>query len=602
MNSILLNAPRSISLLLLCLLLTSCAAPPVRPQYFPPGDYGYVKDYGSWLIRREMAKNNVQGLSIALVDDQKVVWAEGFGFADTKAGRPATADTIYRVGSVSKLFTVTAALQLAERGLISLDQPLSQYIPDFSLKTHSADAPPITVRSVMTHHSGIPSDYMKGMWSKGVHPFSELPAELRDDYAAFPPYTVFSYSNVGMSLLGLAVQNVSGMKFSDYMRQSVLEPLGMKDAYFSPSLADSPQSSRAYSGRDEKQEPALRDVPAGGLNASAPDLGRFIEMVLAGGELDGHRVLRPESVHEMLSPQNSRIPLDLDFRIGLGWMLGGLGRIDIKNAGPVVHHNGATFYHRAEVIVLPESKLGVVVLSNTATKQKVVDIIAVEVIKTALEVKSGARQPERKPVETGPFLSGDELRSYTGYYATVAGLTKITADGDHLTARLMNSSLRLTPRADGRLQAKYLLFGFIPVGLGDRSDYGFERKNVYGHDILAAVSGDKEMLVGERVTPIPIASSWRRRLGSYRIVNPGDDVPLLKSMTLRESDGLLLVDYTMSEFSDATITVVLRPLSDKEAVLYGLWRGMGETVRVIDGPGGELLRYSGYDFKKIGNE
>jgi CubicO group peptidase (beta-lactamase class C family) len=96
--------------LLMLALLAGCASPPVRPQALIPGEYGYLKEQMAWLIRKEMSKNNVQGLSIALVDGQQVVWSEGSGFTDTAAQTPATGDTVYRVGSVSKLFTSTAAM------------------------------------------------------------------------------------------------------------------------------------------------------------------------------------------------------------------------------------------------------------------------------------------------------------------------------------------------------------------------------------------------------------------------------------------------------------------------------------------------------------
>jgi len=580
-------------------LQPACATAPPRPQALTPGDYDYTRAYGSWLIRKEMAKNDVRGLSIALVDDQRLVWAEGFGTADEAAGVPAGADTIYRVGSVSKLFTVVAAMQLAEQGQLGLDRPLSDYVPDFTLRSRFPDSPPITVRSVMTHHSGIPSDYLKGMWTGKPDPISALPEQIRDEYAAFPPGTVFSYSNLGMSLMGLAVQNVSGQEFSSHLRRSVLEPLGMEHSSFSQAIDRSPLASKAYKGDREATEPLLRDIPAGGLNSSAMDLSRFLRMVHGQGLLDGRQILRPDTVREMLLPQNADVPLDLGFRVGLGWMLGGLGGIDLQDAGPVAHHGGATMYHRAQLIVLPEARLGVVVLANTRTPRNVPDLVATEVLKLALETKTGARQPERKAPETGPYLTAEELRAYAGDYATLAGLTRITPDGDRLTAELMNRSFRLAARPDGRLQAQYRIFGLFPVDLGEIGTYGLGRKTVQGHDILTLSSGNRELLVGERVTPGSIPAAWQRRVGRYEFVNAGDDFRIYDKVSLREMDGLLLVDFTLPEFGNVTMTGVLTPLSDREAVFAGLWRGMGETVRAVSGDGGEELLYSGYALKRV---
>ncbi len=583
------------------LILPACSVAPPKPGSSQLGDYEYVKRYGDWMIRKVMKKNDVQGLSIALVDGNRLVWAEGFGFADKASRIPSGADTIYRVGSISKLFTVTAAMQLVEQGKIGLDRPLADYVPDFAIRSRFPETQPVTIRSLMTHHSGLPSDYLKGMWTKDPSPIAELPTLLRGEYAAFPPNTVFSYSNLGMTLLGLAIQNTSGQPFDTHIRESVLLPLGMANSSFAPGIARSPLAARAYKGRDEVEEPALRDVPAGGLNSSAADISRFIRMVLAEGEFEGRRVLTAESVREMLRPQNLHVPLDLSFRTGLGWALGGLGRIDMRNAGPVAHHAGATIYHRAQLIVLPEAKLGVVVLANGATDQNVVSAVASKVLTLALEAKKGIRQPDPKPIETGPFLSAADLASYEGSYATVAGPASVRADGDHLSATVMNRTFRLVPRSDRKLQLQYRLWGLFPIDLGELSLYGLERKRVGGTEILGASFGNTEMLVGEKIAPAMIPGSWRRRVGRYEYTNAGKDIRLFDKVSLREKDGLLLIEYTLPAFGKAAMTAILEPVSDDAAVFAGHWRGMGETVTVVPAPDGERLRYSGYEMKRVAN-
>ena len=110
------RVPNRRTILLLAIFLAGCAGAPTRPESVGRGDYAKVAEYVSALVRHEMKKRNVTGLSIALVDDQRVVWAEGFGYADMAGNVPASPDTVYRAGSISKLFTATAAMQLAERG------------------------------------------------------------------------------------------------------------------------------------------------------------------------------------------------------------------------------------------------------------------------------------------------------------------------------------------------------------------------------------------------------------------------------------------------------------------------------------------------------
>ncbi|SJZ40806.1 CubicO group peptidase, beta-lactamase class C family [Trichlorobacter thiogenes] len=599
-----LQIPATVSryalVIIISVILAGCAtAPPVRPTTLVPGEYGYLKEHVAWLIRKEMAKNNVQGLSIALVDDQRVVWAEGFGFADTAAKVPATADTVYRIGSVSKLFTTISALQLVEQGGLALDSPLQQYLPDFSMRSRSGTTAPITLRSIMTHHSGIPSDYLKGMWTTDPQPISTLPTSIRDEYLAFPPNTVLSYSNLGMTLLGLAVQNSSGQEFCRHLQHQLLQPLGMQQTSCSNALPRTAQAARAYSNDIEKQEPPLRDVPAGGLNSSVSDMSRFIRMILAEGALDGRRIIKPETVREMLTPQNSGVALDRGFRIGLGWMLGGLGGINIQQAGTVAHHGGATLYHRAQLVVLPEVKLGVVVLSNTDAAQQSVNTIATEALKLGLEIKTGRTQPDRPQLPTGNYLSSQELQAYQGSYATQAGLGKLEAASDYLKASLIGQSFRLVPRSDTKLQLQYRLLGLFPINLGELGQYGVGRALVDGHELLTVADQNVELVIGEKVKPVPLSVAWQQRLGSYRITNLGNDTPFADEITLRVADGLLLLDYTLLEFGKAKVCQVIRPVSDNEAIVAGLWRGAGETIRVIRENGQEQLVFAGYRLERV---
>jgi CubicO group peptidase (beta-lactamase class C family) len=279
------NTARLSCLLILLLWLLGCASvPPPRPDRIEPGDYAYVKEYTSWLIAQEMKKHDVVGLSIALVDDQRVVWAQGFGFADQGKGLAAGPETLYRVGSISKLFTATAAMQLAEQGRLDIDQPLVRYLPEFTVQYRQAPDRPVTPRLLMTHHSGLPGDILKGMFNPDPQPFSRVVEELKTLYAPFPPNRVFSYSNLSLSLLGHAIQKVSGRPFAEYLETALLHPLGMKQSQFSYRPADSLLMSKGYRKGRETAEPGLRDLPAGGLNSSVLDMSRFLRMIFAGGQ------------------------------------------------------------------------------------------------------------------------------------------------------------------------------------------------------------------------------------------------------------------------------------------------------------------------------
>jgi CubicO group peptidase (beta-lactamase class C family) len=545
-----------------------------------------------------MKKNNVTGLSIALVDDQRVVWTQGFGYADKANKVPATPETVYRVGSISKLFTASAVMQLAEEGKLDIDKTLQTYLPEFSVKTRFPDAGPITPRSIMTHHSGLPSNLEKGMWSKNPEPFTNVVNHLRDEYVAYPPNFVFSYSNLGVTILGHAVEKVSGRDFVSYMDDAVLRPMNMAHSSFAPGPDLKPFLSKGYRDGEETEEASLRDVPAGALQSNVLDLSRFMQMIFAQGRSGAHQILKPGTLTEMLRSQNADVPLDFNFRTGLGWALSGLGNIDIKNAGAVAHHNGATLLFRSQLIILPEHQLGVVVVANSFTSAGAVNKVATEALKLALEAKVGIKQPEvKKLAESGSQLTPMDIQAYEGTYATILGVAKVIKKSDYLQAEIMDRSLRLVPRSDGQLGLQYRLFGFIPISLGNFDNVGISRVSVVGHDILKARLGDQELLVGEKIKPMIISEAWLRRAGEYEIVNRGDDIVFIDKLHLSYDDGLLLMEFARPFFSNEVSRHALTPVSDDEAIICGLGGGMGETIRVIMVDGKEVLQYSGYQLK-----
>jgi CubicO group peptidase (beta-lactamase class C family) len=568
---------------------------PKRSENLARGDYDALKPYISSLIEKEMKGNDVTGLSIALVDDQKVIWAEGFGYADAENKIPATPATVYRAGSVSKLFTATGVMQLVEQGKMNLDKPLQTYLPEFSIKSRFAENGAITPRTIMTHHAGLPSDLLQGMWSKKVEPFEKVAGRLKDTYISYPPNYVFAYSNVGVTLLGNAVEKVAGCDFAGHLDTAVLKPLGMVSSSFAQAMEQSPLVAKAYRKGALGEELPLRDVPAGGLNTTVLDLSRFMKMVFASGHVGDRQVIKPETLTEMLRPQNVDVPLDLSFRIGLGWMLSGP---DIKNAGPVAHHAGATLYHRTHLMILPEHKLGVIVMANSATATRTVSKVATDTLKLALEIKTGIKQPEpeQKPSEKVP-PSEVALQEYEGNYATFVGVVPVNKKSDYLSARIMGTGVRLIPGGDGRLGLQYKLLGLIPISLGDLDRTRFSRAVVVNREILKARMGEEELLVGERIPAIALPDAWRRRVGDYEVINRGDDAVLFDKVRVREEGGLLIVDYAMPLFLEGRMSSALMPISDTEAVIFGLGRGMGETIRIVAADGGEAFEYSGYLLK-----
>ena len=183
-----------------------------------------------------------------------------------------------------------------------------------------------------------------------------------------------------------------------------------------------------------------------------------------------------------------RCPLIWISYIGLGWALDGMGNTEIKNAGPVVHHGGSLPSFNSQLLILPEQKLGVVVLTNSSTRPAV-DNVATEALILALEAKTGIKQPRRtRPQERSKPLSPEEIRLFTGHYATPIGLVKAYGKSDFLEVEILGNKVSLVPRADGMLAMKYKLFGLIPISLRELDDVGVSRAAAAGHEVLLARS------------------------------------------------------------------------------------------------------------------
>ncbi len=581
-------------------ILSGCAAAPARPSRFNQGDEEAAKAYLTKLIAYEMQNSSTPGLSIALVDDQRVVWAQGFGYADLEHKVPATAQTLYRVGSISKLFTDTAAMQLVEQGKLDIDRPLQTYLPNFTIKEHAADAAAITPRLLMTHHSGLPRDWAKGFMTPEPATFTSVIDDIREEYAAYPPREVFSYSNLGITLLGSAIQQLSGTAFADHVKQSVLMPMGMSASSFETGVSSSTLMAKAYKGHEAKAEPSLRDIPAGGLNSSVADLSRFMSMMFAGGMSGEHRILKAETIAEMLRPQNSDVSLDMNFHVGLGWMLSTLGRSTIQGGGVVAHHAGATELFRSQMYILPEHKLGVVVLANSSTARQAIDHVATAALSMQLEAKTGIKQP---PFVTIPAaaqpVSDATVEAYVGDYTTIAGPARVFSEGKNLRAELAGRRFDLVQRSDGLFALDYALLGMFHLNLGGLEDAGLSVRKIGGHDALVARIGSQEMLVGDRVSPPKSLGDWQRRLGDYEIANLGDDHRFIERIRLTEERGFLIVELTMTDPPGRKQRLLLMPQSNTVGLLLGPLGDAGEAVRVQTVEGEERLVVSGYQAKRV---
>jgi CubicO group peptidase (beta-lactamase class C family) len=575
--------------LLSALLLASCAGAPPRPANLPRGDLGYVERYLDWYVPKQMRRHDVPGVSIALVSDQRVLWMKGFGYADAGRELPVTPATVFQVGSISKLFTAAAVMREVERERLDLDAPIQSYLPEFSIQSRWGEPPRPTLRELLSHHAGLPTYYLKGFFSP--EPLAQHLRALRDEHLAYPPRTIFNYSNLGPNLAGAALERLSGASYADYMRDALLDPLRMRRSSFALDERVRARLARGYVKGSASDPVTLRDVPAGGLYSNVEDLARFMRMMLAGGEIDGERILRRETAAAMLTPQFAGTPFDFDQRFGLGWMLSG---IPIHGAGPVAWHNGGTKTFLSQMILLPEKRLGVVVLANADRAGTMVYETAEEVLKLALETREGIIQPPPPPRAPEVAVAPEVLDRYAGDYSLNGTLAGLERRGNRLRLQVLGHTLELVPVGERNFRAEYRLLGLVAVPIPFPP---IEFREIEGRTVM--LMRDRGIaMTAERIPPHAVPPAWARRTGAYRLVNPDKEYLVnVEHVRLSIEEGKMLMNVRLAGLEDRDVKVVLMPLGDDRAYTFGIGRNVGDVSVIEPCQGKECLRYLGYLFE-----
>jgi len=304
-------------------------------------------------------RNHIPGLAIAIVADGKICWQKAYGLADVENAVPAETSTVFRIASVTKPLTASAALLLAERGKLDLDAPVQTYAPSFPAKAQT-----ITPRQLLGHLGGI-RNYKAGEGERTTH-YDSLATALeifKDDPLVNEPGTGFAYTTFGYTLLGVVIEGASGSRFMDYMRANVFEPAGMTHTQADDPSVIVPKRARGYSpkvyGKFDGQwrnatlmDPSYK-LPAGGMLSTVGDLARFAIALQSGA------LLKRTSLELAFQSQKTRAGAETGY--GYGWFI---GKRKESRPGKVVEHGGVQPGCSSELWMLPEKRFAVVTLTN----------------------------------------------------------------------------------------------------------------------------------------------------------------------------------------------------------------------------------------------
>ncbi|MBV6624411.1 MAG: beta-lactamase family protein [Rivularia sp. (in: Bacteria)] len=370
------------------------------------------QEFRAWVdkfINDEMSKSHIPGTVISIVKDGKVFFTKGYGYANVEKKIPVDADkTVFRVASLSKLFTATAAMQLWEQGKLDINADANQYLTKFKINNPFSE--PVTAAGMMTHTDGTTK--------RRIHLAADKPEKMLPlgDYLAkympaieWKPGTLYSYSSHSTALLGYLVETISQTPFAEYIHQNILQPLNMnRTSFVQPPpkpLADDFATGYQYSKGKYKAVPYLylNIAPAAAISTTATDMAHFMNAYLQYGRYQDKRILKEDTAREMLERQFTHHPI----LPGTGYSFREQWINNIRTWG----HLGNLRGYSASLTLMPEKNIGIFIANNSFTA------LSNQFLNAFIDKYFPVTKPP-KYADT-LFLTKEELERFTGNYRDV---------------------------------------------------------------------------------------------------------------------------------------------------------------------------------------
>lgn len=397
-------------------------------------------------VRASMARWHIPGAAVGVLSDGARS-EQGFGVVSLETGYPVRADTLFQIGSITKLFTTTLVMLLVEEGKLALDTPIVTYLPE--LKLADADAQSrITLRMLLSHSSGFYGDFFDdfGMGDDALRAYI---AKLDTLEQQTPPGQSWAYNNAGFCLAGAIIERVTGASYEKVMRERVFAPLGMTRSFFFAHEAIAYPNAVGHTQKtprgDEHEAARLYPLPravnaAGGIISTVDDLLTFAQFQLDGGVTrDGTRLLSEETIRALWQPQIKAANFAEEY--GIGWETAEVDGVRL------IGHGGSTNGFNARLTIIPERRYAIAILTNSGRGAAMYN----EVIAAEVEERFGLRKAKPQPIN----LPAEEIERFAGVYQRPDGriTTTATAEGlrlDMVMVDVLNDKEEVYPPYDLR--------------------------------------------------------------------------------------------------------------------------------------------------------
>jgi len=476
----------------LCAALAAFVSPNGhRPASGPSLDPAAAAELDAF-IAHEMRQKDLPAFSVALVDDQQLIWSKDYGMARPRDSVCASDATTYRAGQISEIITDIAILQLAERGALDLDAPVTRYVPDVHLDTRS----PITLRELMTHRAGLDREPPKGgRADDSSRTLADVVRSLDSLPLLSAPGTRTHASDAGMALAGYVIEATQHEPFARYVQRAVLAPLGMTHSTF---VRDTTVAASLADGHlwtyDPRNLPAptfdLGVAPAENLYTTTGDLARLVSALANGGRGLVGRVLSARTVAEMMRPAPARSGDSTRTAIGLSLMsLDGHAELE---------QHGALYGYTTQITTLPNDKLGAVAITTEDGAAGVTQRVTALALRLALAQRHHAALP---PIDTTIDVPPALAHDLSGHYA----------HGDRAVDLFQSLGHFYLEHAEGGERADLRL---LRDTLIDDGRLAFGTRVLRAGDSAIVIDGDTLRRVSEP-EPTPVSDDWRGLVGEY---------------------------------------------------------------------------------------
>jgi len=547
-----------------------------------------IKECEDFIIQK-MESDNIVGVSAAIIIDGSVIWKNGFGYADKENKVPMTVNTVVSIASVTKTFTALALMQLHEKGLIDINQPLTHYLPQFKPKTRGENLKQLTIKSVITHSSGIQTDVLNNS-DLATGKYTDVLGYVNETYLLYPPGMVEAYSGAGYNILGHLIKEVSKLDYPDYIQKNIFTPLEMSHSGFAMDALKN--RTKIYLGGKEVKEYEIRDIASGGIYTNINDLAKYAKGLLTAYNGMNSSLIQTETIHEMFTLQSENVLIESNKK-GLGWFM-------FKNDSAfAVSHAGSGGFAHAELCLIPEKNAAVMILLNTAEGEPLrrkfcshflnkyqistSDVIPPPVIKEV--------HKELKPI----ILSDNIMKKHVGDYAQDFSFLTISVKDSNLIMVRDNKRYLLKALSENEF-VPYEIVGKDSMIQKDDERYCF--LDVGRYHILFHKFGNNESQLGYKLNKLNI-SLLSKKLGVYEHFGyqllVGDTKFKGAELSLAENRVLMLKLIAL----DGEYAFPLNVISDIYAITGGLGSRLGFTVKFIENDKYDIVDFGGITFRKL---